>query len=930
MRTPSSYSRVFIPLATVILLIAAFLRFWMLHVYPPGPHYDEAVYLLVSRTVAFNGARPFPILEAYQGREVLYFYLNWLPLALIQNSLFALHLTNAFSGMVIVASSMALGRLMFPAESGRWRGVIIGLAMGAVAAISFPQIWLARQTFRAVTLPLMQSLALVILWHGLRLKTRRRWLWLIVGGIVAGGAVYTYNSSRLFPFWLALGALVLLIADRRQWRLRLAQGAAFFIPLFFTALPMAIYAVRRPDIFFNRLEEVTQTGQSVTLWESILLHVRMFFIEGDPYLRYNIPGRPYFTLPEGLFLLIGIGAAVIGLVRAKRPLEKAAYALALLSPLMVIPSVISVGGLPPSHMRSLGMIPLIFVLVGIGFERSAAWLMRVLRAKPSAIYAVPISALMVLTGIGALHVGSEYFAWASRADVYYETDADLAAAGNWVRDHRQTDDIVYVAAKDRGHPTFMVAEIPDVTWLGTESLFRPPVGHTALIIFPRSAPPSPEWSAWLEPGRISDLPLGPDGRTAFEAFRISSDFALPTVQAPPQTPVHNGVLTLLGLAESGTSAASGENIALDMLWQVDAPAPAGDFTPLVQIEDANGFQLARVDPYMTETDRWRAGEVLFQQVTLPIPPATPQGEYLVRVAWVARAADHYQTYLNADGSAGGIWAEIGHITVTRPLMQPDPATLPIDVRLNIDPVVGVRLLGLSTLASEYRAGEIIPLTVYWQANPLVEGMRPSNWRVRAGNTLLFTTSFNPPAPTWQNGDVFAQRVHIRIPRELAAGTLPLSIGIGDQWIDLSRSITVTQRPRVMEAPPVDHPMDVQFGGVIRLAGYSVHSDATTLHVDLLWQALQTMDADYTVFVHVLNANGDIIAQRDAMPGANTYPTSLWTEGEFVMDSYEFPVIDFVSLRWGLYLSATNVRLRVTSGNFGNSSDSITIINNSLG
>ena len=73
------------------------------------------------------------------------------------------------------------------------------------------------------------------------------------------------------------------------------------------ALPMVIYAIQRPDIFFNRLAEVTG-GDSITIAESILLHVQMFFLKGDPYLRYNIPGRPYMTLIEGVLLVAGQAA----------------------------------------------------------------------------------------------------------------------------------------------------------------------------------------------------------------------------------------------------------------------------------------------------------------------------------------------------------------------------------------------------------------------------------------------------------------------------------------------------------------------------------------------------------------------------------------------------------------------------------------------
>ena len=337
--------RLFLPLATLILLVAAVLRLWQLSSYPPGPHYDEAVSLLITRSIAFGGARFFPIVEAYQGREVLYMYLNAPLLHLLGNDILTLRVGSVFINLITAAATIALGRTMFRGQ----RGVVIGLVMGVLIALSFPQVWLARQAFRAGAQPMIQALALLFLWRGLRGNGR----WLAVGGLFAGAVLYTYMASRLFPLWLLLGGLALLLADRRRWRLRLRQGLVFFGVMALTALPLLVYAVQRPDIFFARLEEVTQPEQSVTLAESVVLHLRMFFLEGDPYLRYNIPHRPYLTWLEGLLMLAGMGTAAWRLfaVRKLDAPERAAYALALLSPLMVIPSErMWLGGSPPTEI----------------------------------------------------------------------------------------------------------------------------------------------------------------------------------------------------------------------------------------------------------------------------------------------------------------------------------------------------------------------------------------------------------------------------------------------------------------------------------------------------------------------------------------------------------------------------------------------------
>src|SRR5690606_963141 len=136
-----------------------------------------------------------------------------------------------------------------------------------------------------------------------------------------------------------------------------------------------------------------------------------------------------------------------------------------------------------------------------------------------------LAAAALTTGlVGGLLVWRDYSTWASRADVYYETDADLDAAARWLREQqahgRLAHTVVYVAAKHRFHPTMTVQPMPPVTWPGTDTLIRAPGGSEGLYLFPRSVPPPEDWRVWLEAGRLTDLPVGPDGRTAFEAFRL--------------------------------------------------------------------------------------------------------------------------------------------------------------------------------------------------------------------------------------------------------------------------------------------------------------------------------------------------------------------------------------------------------------------------
>ena len=172
-------------------------------IYPPGPHYDEAAELLIARSIAFGGARFFPMVEAYQGREVLYYYLSVPLLTFVNDGMFSLRVLSVFCNLITIAASMALGRAMF---RGR-RGVIVGLAVGVLMTLSFPMIWLSRQAFRSSALPMMQALALLFLWKGLRAATARR----AVPLLVVGGRVRGRGGLHL----QLVAAVPVLAADRR-------------------------------------------------------------------------------------------------------------------------------------------------------------------------------------------------------------------------------------------------------------------------------------------------------------------------------------------------------------------------------------------------------------------------------------------------------------------------------------------------------------------------------------------------------------------------------------------------------------------------------------------------------------------------------------------------------------------------------------------
>jgi hypothetical protein len=879
----------------MILLIGAGLRLIALDTLPPGPHYDEAVNVIVTRTIAYGGARPFPMIENFQGREVLYYYVSVPFLTLIHDSRFALQLVGVYSNLILMAATMTLGRLMFGGKKGMW----VGLFAGVVAAISLPQVLLSRQAFRAILLPMLQALTLIALWRGLG---RQRVLWLMVGGVMGGLTVYTYNSSRLFPVWLAIGGLALIAFSAEERGLRLRQGVAFFVPLTLVALPFAIYGVLRPDIFLGRLYEVTGGMDDITLTESTVRHVRMFFVQGETLLRYNPRGRPYFTWVEGFLLVTGYGAGLWGMLRRRTPpMQRSGYLLVLLSPLMIVPSVISTSGFPPNHMRSIAMVPLIFVAVGLGAE----FILR--RTGNRAKITLLAAALLA----GTFNTARDYFAWATRADLYYETDADLAAASEWVLS--QGAESVYIAAQDRYHPTVQVYDLPGVRWLGTDTLFLP-AADEATIIFPQSAPPPSDWQGWLEEGATdaADIPTGPDGRPAFVAYRLTSNTSLP-LSAPGST-IQNPYLSLVGVYEGGAFP----NASVDIMtaWQVDNTPLVRDLTPIVQMEDTLGNVIARAESFSVGTDEWLPGETLLQRIPeLRVPVGTPPGIYTLRMTWVERSDDRYLPYT---GGAGGVWATVGTLEVLRPNQFPPAADLEMDVRVDVDVADGVRLLGWDRYTDTLRPGERLDLTLHWQATE-TENRTSLRYEVLLGDIPLETEApllDEQPITNWFTGQLMTERLRVTVPRDQAAGTYPLRVTLNTEEVIQLGEVAIEGVARVFDPPQVDERVEIAFDNVVELYGYSLTSIDDELTLKLAWKALSNIDEDYTVFVHVLSyTTNDITMQVDRMPQNNTYPTSLWLVGEYIEDTITLQRPDEPNyLIVGLYNSKTGDRLQTPSGN----------------
>jgi hypothetical protein len=88
---------------------------------------------------------------------------------------------------------------------------------------------------------------------------------------------------------------------------------------------------------------------------------------------------------------------------------------------------------------------------------------------------------------------------------------------------------------------------------------------------------------------------------------------------------------------------------------------------------------------------------------------------------------------------------------------------------------------------------------------------------------------------------------------------------------------------------IPNPTSVDFGDQIRLRGFAFPmTDAAPggqVAIELYWEALTTLEQDYSVFLHLTDDNGILQAQRDSFPADGNRATSAWPRNVIVPDKH---------------------------------------------
>ena len=364
------------------------------------------------------------------------------------------------------------------------------------------------------------------------------------------------------------------------------------------------------------------------------------------------------------------------------------------------------------------------------------------------------------------------------------------------------------------------------------------------------------------------------------------------------------------LSEVEAEQKTPEALEARLTWRVMQPV-AANYGLALRLRDWDGQTLASLDtqPHygLYPTSLWREGELVSDSYVLPLPEGTPPGDdYSLEVILYEVAS------LAPIGTA-----QMPNVTLTEPTIK---TSYPV-----LQEFGQLALVELSPVTAQIEQGQPLLVQTKWAATDHPTRDYACRLSVRDESGTIVQSQTEPIARgyatyLWPTNAIVASRYRMPLDPLLPAGRYDLVIAVDDAQTGegfgefvLPLGVEIKGRERSYAIPPMQAKLDVSFGDQMRLLGYDLGREKEALRLGLHWQALQQMEGEYKVFVHLFDpATEVIVAQNDAMPRQNQYPTSWWAEGEVVSDEIAISVKDLPQghyrLALGVYDPQTMDRL----------------------
>lgn len=249
-----------------------------------------------------------------------------------------------------------------------------------------------------------------------------------------------------------------------------------------------------------------------------------------------------------------------------------------------------------------------------------------------------------------------------------------------------------------------------------------------------------------------------------------------------------------------------------------------------------------------------------------------------------------------------------------PLLTVEQASQQIDQPADIVWNNEIRLLGTAVSPTEVTANQPIHITACWEALAPIDTnytlfVTVLDYQSRPlGQEDTYPGLGTRPTSAWQPGTRFCDRYTLQVDDNIALPTVA-TVDIG--FYDLASGERLAP---TANSSPINPPLHLQqlkivpislqaiakpetfvagFEQGITLIAYDWSEVKTavnqTVTVQVTWYSSGPLGENYTIFAHLLDANGNLLVQDDGPPRDGAYPTTYWGQNEQIVTEHTFVI-----------------------------------------
>ncbi len=650
-------SRTGFALATGLLLLAAVLRMWNLATLPPGLHADEITDIRITEAIRQGHVSVFYDLQplgAEGGREGFYHTLLAVTSTITGGGLGGYRVLSVLANLLMLAVVYALATRLY--------GPLGGVAALALLVVGMGPVLLSRAVGREALLPLLVAATLLALARALpvyyRPSPREPGTSPFAAlGLLLGIGFYIHPSHFLLAMGIIIFIVYMLVSRQALSRRTLSYIGFAILLMIIIAVPYLISSIRLPGLDgTGRIFGDYHIGTRSPL-QALMDGISGLFFMGDESPVYNLPGRPLVDLVSGVFIGIGLLAA---LNRWRRP----RFTLLLVALLTLVPAAFLT-----SESRDFSAFAVLLPVLALLFGLGVTTLYNGLQPGVRPLLAL---GLMGLLAFNIAWMGRDLFArWPALPEVREAYHGRIAQLANHIdRTASRLPTVVCIPSITSfiPRPQLTDAQLLLLMMHTRDNIIRYADCGTGLVLSNGGERQQvilttpdmledihPYLRNWLLLGEMQTAPnLPPQSVVVMDVAQTLADtIGRFTTTAPvtyaPEAPGENtpvlppvafgGNITFLGYEQNATSTYEPGDIFTSITyWRVDGMPPP-DLRLFTHILSDPAAIISQTDIISVLASHLHRRDVFIQITFVPLPNSTPDGEYQVSVG-VYQASDN--------------------------------------------------------------------------------------------------------------------------------------------------------------------------------------------------------------------------------------------------------------------------------------------------